>query len=213
MAAYGFHADNPIGMTEDWPTRPADHSFYAQEKAELEETLAKEAAAHPELDLYLLRPPIVLGPHAVGGKSELANRLLPRVGRMAAGLRRSPVRMPVPVPDLPVQVIHEDDVGTAFLQCIVGAGRPVPTTSRPRGCSPAPTSLAVSACMRSQCRPGRSNGWLVASPDCRCRRRLAPMTSWVESSSHPSIMDTSKAQRDLGWKPQHAALDALRDTI
>jgi len=30
VAAYGFHADNPIGMTEDWPTRPADHLFYAQ---------------------------------------------------------------------------------------------------------------------------------------------------------------------------------------
>ena len=23
VAAYGFHADNPVGMTEDWPTRPA----------------------------------------------------------------------------------------------------------------------------------------------------------------------------------------------
>ena len=23
VAAYGFHADNPIGMTEDWPVRPA----------------------------------------------------------------------------------------------------------------------------------------------------------------------------------------------
>ena len=33
VAAYGFHADNPIGMTEDWPTRPAKRLFYAQEKA------------------------------------------------------------------------------------------------------------------------------------------------------------------------------------
>jgi nucleoside-diphosphate-sugar epimerase len=24
VAAYGFHSDNPIGMTEDWPVRPAD---------------------------------------------------------------------------------------------------------------------------------------------------------------------------------------------
>ena len=68
VAAYGFHADNPVGMTEDWPTRPADRLFYAQEKAELEHLLADEAAAHPNLGLYLLRPPIVLGPHAVGAK-------------------------------------------------------------------------------------------------------------------------------------------------
>src|SRR3954469_22002496 len=39
VAAYGFHQDNPVGMTEEWPTRPADHLFYAQEKAELEQLL------------------------------------------------------------------------------------------------------------------------------------------------------------------------------
>src|SRR3954470_15634354 len=71
VAAYGFHRDNPVGMDEDWPVRPADHLFYAQEKAQIESLLAEEAAAHPDLDLYLLRPPIVLGPHAVGGKDLL----------------------------------------------------------------------------------------------------------------------------------------------
>src|SRR5688572_31510003 len=63
VAAYGFHRDNPVGMDEDWPVRPADHLFYAQEKAEIERLLGKESAAHPSLDLYLLRPPVVLGPH------------------------------------------------------------------------------------------------------------------------------------------------------
>jgi nucleoside-diphosphate-sugar epimerase len=47
VAAYGFHADNPVGMTEDWPVRPADRLFYAQEKAELEHLLQEEAAQHP----------------------------------------------------------------------------------------------------------------------------------------------------------------------
>src|ERR687887_1597434 len=71
VAAYGFHKDNPVGMTEDWPVRPANRLFYAQEKAELEQLLEEEASAHPELGLYLLRPPIVLGPHAVGAKDVL----------------------------------------------------------------------------------------------------------------------------------------------
>ena len=124
VAAYGFHRDNPVGMTEEWPTRAADHLFYAQEKAELEELLATEALAHPKLGLYLLRPPIVLGPHAIGGKSELAERLLPAGLRAAALGRRLPVHLPVPAPALPMQFIHEDDVGLAFRQCIVGAGPP-----------------------------------------------------------------------------------------
>jgi nucleoside-diphosphate-sugar epimerase len=50
VAAYGFHGDNPVGMTEDWPVRPADHLFYAQEKAEIEDVLRREAAA-ADLDL------------------------------------------------------------------------------------------------------------------------------------------------------------------
>src|SRR3954453_18224525 len=66
VAAYGFHAENPQPLTEEWPVRPAAHLFYAQEKAEIERQLAVEAARHPEIEVYLLRPPIVLGPQAGG---------------------------------------------------------------------------------------------------------------------------------------------------
>ena len=70
VAAYGFHACNPVGMTEDWPVRPAARLFYAQEKAELERLLREEAAARPGgPSLFLLRPAVVLGPHAVGAKA------------------------------------------------------------------------------------------------------------------------------------------------
>src|SRR3954467_14860037 len=51
VAAYGFHDDNPVGMTEEHPTRPAEHLFYAQEKAEIEQMLWDEDDGHPELDL------------------------------------------------------------------------------------------------------------------------------------------------------------------
>src|SRR4051794_41622178 len=85
VAAYGFHADNPIGMTEDWPVRPASRLFYAQEKAEIEELLAAEAAAHPELALYLLRPSVVLGPSSLGAKDLLPGPLAP-LGRRIAEL-------------------------------------------------------------------------------------------------------------------------------
>ena len=55
VAAYGFHPDNPVGMTEDWPVRPAGRLFYAQEKAELEGLLQEEAEANERPALYLLR--------------------------------------------------------------------------------------------------------------------------------------------------------------
>jgi nucleoside-diphosphate-sugar epimerase len=213
VAAYGFHRDNPIGMTEEWPTRPADHLFYAQEKAELEETLAREAEDHPEVDLFLLRPPIVLGPHAVGGKSALAERLLPVVGAAAAGLRRLPLRLPVLVPNLPLQVIHEDDVGTAFVQCIVGAGPPgayniaADDTITGADVTRALGLLPISVPGRPLQRVARA---LSALP---VPAALPPVASWAESLSHPSIIDCTKAKRELGWRPQHRAIDAIRATF
>ena len=213
VAAYGFHADNPEGMTEDWPTRPADHLFYAQEKAELEETLAKESAEHPELDLYVLRPPVVLGPHWIGGKSALANRLLPVVSRAAAGVRRLPVSLPVVVPDLPLQVIHEDDVGSAFVQCIVGAGPPGAYNIAADG-TIGSADFARELGLRPITLPSR--------PLQRAARRLAgvrlpsrlpPMASWAEAVSHASIVDTTKAKSELGWTPRYSAAETLRATI
>jgi nucleoside-diphosphate-sugar epimerase len=213
VAAYGFHPDNPIGMTEEWPTRPADHLFYAQEKAELEELLRAEAAEHPDLDLYLLRPPVVLGPHAVGGKSALADRLLPFVRRGAALARDVPLPLPVLVPDLPMQVIHEDDVGSGLLRCILGAGPPgayniaAPGVltgadiSRELGLHP----LSIGS------GPMQALARLVAAVP--TPSSLPQTLTWAEALSHPTIVDTTKAERDLDWHPRFSALEALRATL
>jgi nucleoside-diphosphate-sugar epimerase len=214
VAAYGFHRDNPVGMSEDWPVRPAAHLFYAQEKAELERLLNEEAAANPELGLYLLRPPIVLGPHAVGAKDVLPGPLAP-LGRRLVNLARGrlPVPLPAPVPPLPVQFIHEDDVAQAFLLSIVGAGPPgayniagdgVLTgteVAREFGLRPVPVPRApVQAAARAVA--------AIPTPPA-----LPPATEWVEALSHPSIMDVSKAKRELGWTPRYSGLEALRDTL
>jgi len=214
VAAYGFHSDNPVGMDEDWPVRPADHLFYAQEKAEIESLLADEAAAHPELDLYLLRPPIVLGPHAVGAKDVLPGPLarLAPLGRRLGGLVG---RLPLPVlaPDLPVQFIHEDDVGQALLLCILGEGPPgayniagdgVLTgadVAREAGLLPVPVPAGLVQ---------RTARGLSALP---VPGFVPPMHEWAEAISHPSIMDTRKAREELGWRPRYSGLEALRDTL
>jgi len=139
VAAYGFHPDNPIGMTEDWPVRPAARLFYAQEKAELERLLGEQAEEHPGVGLYLLRPPIVLGPHAVGAKDVLPAAVTAAAQRMLSLANRLRLPIPVPAPDLPMQFIH--------------------------------------------------------------------------AATHPAIMDTAKAKRELGWHPKYTALEALRDTL
>jgi nucleoside-diphosphate-sugar epimerase len=210
VAAYGFHRDNPIGMDETWPVRPADHLFYAQEKAEIERLLQEEAAGHPELDLYLLRPPIVLGPHALGAKDILPGPLAPIGRRLGGLLGRMPVPLPVLAPKLPVQFIHEDDVGQAFVLCIVGAGPPGAYNITGDGVVTGPeiarelgfTAVPVPA---GTVQPwARTVAGLPFAP---------PAAEWVEAASHPAIMDAGRAKRELGWTPRYTGIEALRATL
>jgi nucleoside-diphosphate-sugar epimerase len=210
VAAYGFHPDNPVGMDEEWPARPAAHLFYAQEKAEIEQLLTAEADRHPELDLYLLRPPIVLGPHAVGAKNVLPAPLEFLGRRLADLVRGLPVSLPVPAPRLAMQLIHEDDVAEAFMLCIRGEGPAgtyniaadgvvtVAEIARELGLAPLPLPGA----------PVQKVSRLVAAIPF-----APPLAEWAEAASHPSIMNTSKAKRELGWSPRYSGLEALRATL
>lgn len=207
VAAYGFHPDNPIGMSEDWPVRPAAHFFYAREKAELEQRLAARAAAHPGLDVFVLRPSIVVGAHTVGAKAPVPGAVA-SAGRALGGIaRRWPV--PVPVPDLPVQLVHEDDVARALVLCTVGAGPPgaynlagdgvVTAADLVRELGPVPVTVprplvAVAA---------RTLTALAALP------LVPPIVSWAEVLTHPAVMDTAKARRELGWRPRYSGRQAL----
>ena len=208
VAAYGFHADNPVGMTEEWHVRPADRLFYAQQKAELEQLLRDEADKHPETELYLLRPPIVLGPDAAGGKVEVPAPLVP-FGRL---LRTAVRRLPVPalVPDIELQLIHQDDVGQALLQCVVAAGPPgayniaaddvvsVVDVARELGFVPVPVHGGVA----------RASARMISKIPF-----LPPQLQWIEAASHPAIMDTTRARTELGWKPAYSAIESLRYTL
>ena len=209
VAAYGFHRDNPIGIREDWATRPADSLFYAQEKAELEHLLHQEAAAHPMTALYLLRPPIVLGPDAVGGKASVPAVLAPLVNAAGAALGHLP-RLPALVPDLPLQVVHQDDVAEALRLCVVGAGAPGAYNI---AADDTITLLDIARAIGLRPVP------LPGGPVAALARGVAKLpylpsaAQWVEALSHPAIMDTTKAHTELGWRPRHTATESLRSTF
>jgi nucleoside-diphosphate-sugar epimerase len=212
VAAYGFHRDNPVGMTEDWPTRPADRLFYAREKAEVEQLLFDEADKGAEPALYMVRPPIVLGPHAVGGKDTLPEPLA-RIGRQMLGLvGRLPIPIPVLAADVQLQFIHEDDVGRALVKCVLGEGPPGAyniagdgvlsgtDVARELGFTPVPI-------------PGGVVHGVARAAASALPAFAPPSAEWVEAISHPSIMDTTKAKRELGWEPKYSGRDTLRETI
>lgn len=208
LAAYGLHRDNPIGMTEDWPVRPDTRFFYAQEKATLESSLRARAAMPGSPALYLLRPCIVAGPHFFSAKS------LPRgpVGALARALGRRVGRIPfpVPAPELPVQLVHEDDVGQALLLCVVAAGPPGAYNIAADGIVSARTILRELGLLPLPVpsRPAQAAARAVAALPF-----LPPVAQWVVVVSHPAIMDTTRAKKELGWVPRRTALETLRDAL
>src|SRR5207237_623899 len=62
-AAYGYHSDNPVPITEDVPPRGSPEHYYSQQKAACEAALS-EVAGGSSLEVYVLRPCIVAGPKA-----------------------------------------------------------------------------------------------------------------------------------------------------
>lgn len=210
VAVYGFHADNPLGMNEEWPVRGSAKLFYSKEKAEIEYLLRAEADQHPDMEMYLLRPGIVLGPDAVGGKDVLPGPLAP-IGRGLAGLLgKLPLPLPTLPPPVPMQFVHQDDVGQAFLLCIRGEGEPGPynligdgilsgnDVARELGLAPLPFPAGAT---RAAARV------LLKAPG------LPPALEWAEAVTTPLVVDASKAKRELGWKPVYSSLEALRDTL
>jgi nucleoside-diphosphate-sugar epimerase len=210
VAAYGFHPDNPAGMSEEWPVRPAVRLFYAQEKAELERMLRAEAARSNAPALYLLRPSVVVGPHVVGAKGLPARALAPLARRVARQATRLPLPVPVPVVPLPLQVVHEQDIASAVLQCVVAAGPAGAYNIAADGIITL-TDIVRELGMRPLPLPTRPVQFgaraIAALPF------LPPLMQWIEAAGHPAIMDTTRAKQELGWAPRLTALEALRDTL
>jgi nucleoside-diphosphate-sugar epimerase len=212
VAAYGFHPDNPIGMTEDWPVRPAARLFYAREKAELERLLQAEAATRSAGPvLYLLRPSIVVGPHTVGAKGLLPGPLAPLARRLASrAAGRLPLPVPVLVPALPLQLVHEADVGQALLRCVVAAG---PAGAYNIAADGIITAADIARELGLLPLPLPAGPAQLAALTMAGLPFLPPVAQWVEAASHPAIMDTTRAKQELGWAPRFTALEALRDSL
>ena len=112
VAAYGFHEDNPLPLTEDVAPRGTEAFYYSAQKAELEGLLST-LLMESETEAYVLRPCIVAGPQSL-----LLVENIPYVslserlpGPVRALLEAMPALKPViPDPGVPFQLVHADDV-------------------------------------------------------------------------------------------------------
>ncbi len=98
-AAYGSHPDNPIPMGEDQPLRPNRYFYYSDHKA-LQENLAHNfKKEYPEIQLMILRPCVLIGPH---------------INNPTGDSLRQKVLIYIKDKEPPFQLIYEDDAAEAF---------------------------------------------------------------------------------------------------
>ncbi len=212
VAAYGFHDDNPSPLTEDVPPRGTPEHPYSAQKAEVE-ALLSEVLEDADTDCYVVRPCIVSGPQAT-----MLIDAIPYVRldeRLPGAVRRLfdvvPVLKPViPDPGVPFQLVHHDDVAAALRACVSGRGRPGAYNLAGTG------ELTLSDLADAL-------GWysvpvpelaVDATAEIVSRLPFVPAeASWIESLRRPVLMDTTKARRELRWRPKHDARATLKATV
>jgi UDP-glucose 4-epimerase len=213
VAAYGFHDDNPDWLTEDIPPRGSPEHPYSQQKAEVEQLLGEVLLRHPATVAYALRPCIVAGPHARTFVHEIPYFRLAEA--MPDAVRRLVQSMPVLKPVIPdpgarFQLVHEDDVASAFAAAVRGRGRPGPYNLAATG-TLTMTDLARALDWYSVPVPKA-----LAGPTAEVATRLPLLpdsVAWIHSIKKPVLMKTERARRELGWRPKHGAKATLRETI
>ena len=212
VAAYGFHEDNPLPLTEELPARGTEAHPYSAQKAEVEDVLAGELEGSSTA-AYVFRPCIVAGPDA-----PLLINSIPYVqlrerlpGAVRALFDQVPILKPVlPDPGVPFQLVHHDDVATALRAAVLGRGAPgiynlagpgeltVADLADELGYYAVPVpELAIDATAEIVAR-------LPFLPD---------EAKWIEAARTPVIMDTAKARRELRWRARHDARETLRETV
>ena len=208
VAAYGYHADNPVPLTEDVPVRGSAEHYYSEQKAECEALLA-EATAGSDLQVYVLRPCIVAGPQATAladnlpwrKVSERLPRAVLKLLSAAPGLR--PI---IPDPGTPLQLVHHGDVATALVAAVLGTGRPCAYNLAGDG---EVTLTDVAHAVGALAVPV-PQVLATAASEVLARLPLVPaMAEWLHVMRSSVVMDTSRAKQELAWKPQHTSAQTL----
>lgn len=212
VAAYGFHHENPQPIDEDVPARGSAEHYYSAQKAEVE-TLLRELFDDASTQTYVFRPCIVGGRNAhllidSLPYTQISERLPESARRLLGGM---PMLKPVlPDPGIPFQLVHHDDVASAMRAAALGRGAPGAYNLAGSG------QLTVSELAREL------DWYSVPIPELAvdtvaeviARLGFLPAEAqWISAFREPVIMSTTKARRELGWRPKHNSLDTLRETI
>ena len=205
LAAYGYHSDNPVPLTEDVPPRGSHEHYYSEQKAACEAVLT-EVTAGSSLEVFILRPCIVAGPHAKALADAMPWNQLPQPVR--AITRALPVLKPVvPDPGYPLQLVHHDDVAAAIT---LAATSPVPPGAYNLAGDGVVSVSDVATALGG--RPVRVPAAAASAASAVIAKApfIPSALEWLHVARTSMVMDTSKAKSDLGWKPMYTSAETLQ---
>jgi nucleoside-diphosphate-sugar epimerase len=210
VAAYGYHPDNPQPLTEDVPARGTKEHYYSQQKSECEALLA-ETTGESDLEVYVLRPCIVAGPRATALADAMPWRQVAEL--LPAPMRRTLAKVPgmrmvVPDPGSPLQLVHHDDVASAIAAAAVGRGKPGAYNIAGDGTV---TFGDVATALGAYPVPVPRVAATLASEVVGHLPWVPAMAEWIHVARTPVLMDTTRARDQLGWVPEHTAGQTLEE--
>jgi UDP-glucose 4-epimerase len=204
VAAYGYHYDNPVPITEDVPTRGSPEHYYSEQKAACE-ALLDEIVAGSSLEVFVLRPCIVAGPKALALAEAMPwNQLPGPVRKITQALPL--LKPPFPDPGTPLQLVHHDDVAAAIVLAA--------TSSAPPGAYNIAADGVLSMSQVAEALGARPLPVppvaMAATSAVVARLPFVPtVVEWLHAGRTSLVMDTSKAKSELGWTPKYTAAETL----
>lgn len=195
--------DRPVD--ESWPTHGWPGAAYCREKAYVERCLDGFEREHPEVRVVRMRPGFLFKRGSAAQQRRLfAGPLLP--GRLAR-----PALVPV-VPDLPglrFQALHTDDAAQAYVSAVT---RPV------RGAFNIAAGPPVDAARLADLLGARvvrvPRGPVRAALAAAWRAHLVPASPGLfDAALRLPLMDTTRAEAELGWRPRHSATEAIGEFL
>lgn len=208
VAAYGYHADNPVPLTEDVAVRGSKEHYYSEQKAECEAVL-HEVTEGTGLEVYVLRPCIVAGPEATALADSMPWRQLRESlpGQLRGVVTTIQGMLPLlPDPGVALQLVHHDDVASAIALAATGAGPPGAYNLAADG-EISLSEVAAATGTRSV-RVPQSAATAVSA--ILARLPMVPAAAeWIHVARSSVVMDTTRAKQQLGWQPRHTSRETL----
>lgn len=190
-------------VDENWPTHGWPGAAYTREKAYLERALDTFTLAHQQTRMVRIRPAFVFKRESATQQRRLF------AGPFTPNKLIRPGLIPV-VPDIPglrMQAVHSADIGEAFRLAVLNPVRGAFNVAADPVVDPEllaelleARTVPVSARLA---RTAVSAGWRLHA--------LPASPHLFDAVLRIPLMDSTRAQTDLGWTPQYTAADALTE--